>query len=175
MMNCMLRLRGMSEYSVCGVQYAVGSGRCAVSTRRREVLPRADYPRGSDPACKIYRKINPIALFFIKHKYSMMKLYALISFLCFTGALSAQSSGPWMSLFNGKNLEGWTAKISGYEAGNNFADTYRVENGVIKTSYDGYEDNFNNRFGLLFYKTPFSHYRLKLKYRFTGERPKGHH
>lgn len=103
----------------------------------------------------------------------MMKLHFLLFLLCFAGTLSAQSSGRWITLFNGKNLDGWTAKISGYEAGDNFADTYRVENGVIKTAYDGYEDNFNNRFGLLFYEKPFSHYRLKLKYRFTGEQCKG--
>ncbi len=103
----------------------------------------------------------------------LMKLHFLLFLLCFAGTLSAQSTGRWITLFNGKNLDGWTAKISGYEAGDNFANTYRVENGVIKTAYDGYDDNFNNRFGLLFYEKPFSHYRLKLKYRFTGEQCKG--
>ncbi len=94
---------------------------------------------------------------------------ALISVL---GTVSAQKGGRWVSLFNGKNLDGWTAKIRGYDAGDNFANTYRVENGVIKTSYDGY-DKFDNRFGVLFYERPFSYYRLKLKYRFTGEQAAG--
>jgi hypothetical protein len=85
----------------------------------------------------------------------------------------AQSSGKWISLFNGKNLDGWVVKISGYEAGDNFANTYRVKNGAIETGYEGYGDSFNNRFGLLFYKTPFSYYRLKLKYRFFGEQAPG--
>jgi len=35
-------------------------------------------------------------------------------------------------------------------------------------SYDGYE-NFANQFGHVFYKDPFSHYRLRLEYRFIGE------
>src|SRR6185295_2392793 len=64
----------------------------------------------------------------------------------------------WIQLFDGKSLDGWTPKIAGYEIGVNYADTFRVENGVIKVSYDKYDGSFGNRFGHLFYKTPFSHY-----------------
>ena len=46
--------------------------------------------------------------------------------------------GEWISLFNGKDLEGWTPKITGYAAGENYADTFRVEDGVIKVSYAKY-------------------------------------
>ena len=70
-------------------------------------------------------------------------------------------------LFNGKNLEGWTPKIYHHETGDNYANTFRVEDGIIKIRYDGY-DKFNDRFGHLFYKNPYSHYRLKFEYRFTG-------
>ncbi len=102
-----------------------------------------------------------------------MKYIVLIAlFACSTGTLAAQKPGRWVSLFNGKNLDGWVAKIRGYEAGDNFAGTYRVENGVIKAAYEGY-DQFNNRFGVLFYERPFSSYRLKLQYRFTGEQAPG--
>ena len=31
-------------------------------------------------------------------------------------------SGKWISLFNGKDLEGWTPKIKGYDAGENYAE-----------------------------------------------------
>ncbi|MBA6154407.1 3-keto-disaccharide hydrolase [Gelidibacter maritimus] len=79
----------------------------------------------------------------------------------------------WVSLFNGQNLDGWTPKIKGYDFGDNIHDTFRVEDGVIKVSYEGYNDNFNERYGHLFYKTPFSNYRLKMQYRFTGEQIKG--
>lgn len=79
----------------------------------------------------------------------------------------------WISLFNGENIEGWTAKIKGYDLGDNVHNTFRVEDGVIKVSYDDYEeDKFNDRFGHLFYKSPFSNYRLKMQYRFTGEQMK---
>jgi hypothetical protein len=79
----------------------------------------------------------------------------------------------WISLFNGKDLRGWIPKISGYEAGVNHADTFRVEDGVLKVSYDKYEGPFANRFGHLFYETPFSHYVIAVEYRFTGDQAKG--
>ena len=76
--------------------------------------------------------------------------------------------GQWIPLFNGENLDGWTAKIKGYELGENFGNTFRVEKGVLKVAYDQY-DRFNNRFGHLFYKKSFSHYILRVEYRFVGE------
>lgn len=75
----------------------------------------------------------------------------------------------WISLFNGTDLTGWTPKIKGYDLGDNIHNTFRVEDGVIKVSYDGYDGKFNDRFGHLFYKTPFSNYKLKVQYRFTGD------
>jgi len=73
----------------------------------------------------------------------------------------------WMQLFNGRDLDGWIPKIRGYAAGENFADTFRVNGGVLEVSYEGYGD-FAERFGHLFYAMPFSHYRLRLEYRFVG-------
>lgn len=81
-------------------------------------------------------------------------------------------SGKWISLFNGKNLDGWTPKITGYDLGDNYAKTFRVEDGVLKVGYDGYE-KFENKFGHLFYKDKFSHYRLRLEYRFVGDQCTG--
>ncbi len=75
----------------------------------------------------------------------------------------------WISLFNGKDLDGWSPKIKGYDFGDNVHNTFRVEDGVIKVSYDGYDGKFNDAFGHLFYKTPFSNYILRMQYRFTGE------
>jgi hypothetical protein len=79
----------------------------------------------------------------------------------------------WISLFDGKTLDGWTPKIAGYRAGDNFGNTFRVENGAIVVRYDAYEGGFKDRFGHLFYKTPFSHYRLQLEVRFVGEQCPG--
>jgi hypothetical protein len=74
----------------------------------------------------------------------------------------------WVSLFNGKNLDGWQPKIAGYKLGDNFGNTFRVENGILSTRYDQY-DSFNNRFGSLYFTKKFSSYRLKVEYRFTGK------
>lgn len=73
----------------------------------------------------------------------------------------------WVQLFNGKDLEGWTVKIRGHEPGDNFANTFRVEDGTIKVRYDGY-DKFNERFGHLYTTKAYSNYRLRVEYRFTG-------
>jgi hypothetical protein len=70
-------------------------------------------------------------------------------------------------LFNGRDLSGWTPKIRGYDFGDNFANTFRVENGAICVRYDEYS-KFDNRFGHLFYKEPFSNYVVRVEYRFTG-------
>ena len=77
--------------------------------------------------------------------------------------------GEWLSLFDGQSLTGWTPKIAGYQAGENFGNTFRVEDGVIRVAYDAYGDDFADRFGNLIYETPYEHYRLRLEYRFTGE------
>ena len=73
-----------------------------------------------------------------------------------------------MPLFNGRNLDGWTVKINKHDAGVNFGDTFRAEDGVIKVRYDQYGD-FDDQFGHLYYDQPFSHFKLRLEYRFVGE------
>jgi hypothetical protein len=75
----------------------------------------------------------------------------------------------WQKLFNGRDLKDWTPKIVGSPAGVNFGDTFRVENGMISVRYDQYGGKFNERFGHLFYKTQFSHYRIRAEYRFVGQ------
>lgn len=90
------------------------------------------------------------------------------------GAPSAREPNEtrWISLFNGKDLKGWHPKITGYEFDENFGNTFRVEDGLLKVRFDRYE-RFDGRFGHLFYETPFSHYRLRIEYRFVGEQAPG--
>jgi hypothetical protein len=83
-----------------------------------------------------------------------------------------QTPGDWEKIFNGKNLDGWVVKLAHHDTGDNFADTFRVENGVLRVVYDKYPE-FGSRFGHLFYKKPLSHFRLKLEYRFFGEQMQG--
>ena len=84
----------------------------------------------------------------------------------------AAPASDWQALFNGRNLDGWVVKLAHHELGDNYADTFRVENGVIRVMYDKYGE-FGARFGHLFYKQKFSHYVLALEYRFIGEQIKG--
>jgi len=79
----------------------------------------------------------------------------------------------WKQIFNGDNLDGWTMKIVGHELGINFGNTFRVNDGILSVRYDGYGDNFNNRFGGLYYHEKLKNYRLKLDYRFVGETAPG--
>ena len=89
-------------------------------------------------------------------------------------ALSCSSSkktagvGEWISLFNGKDISDWIVKIHHHEVGDNYGNTFRVKDGVIQVRYDQY-DKFNDRFGHLYYKQPFSHYHLSMEYRFVGQ------
>jgi len=81
---------------------------------------------------------------------------------------------PWRQLFNGRDLDGWTPKIRGERLGDNYGDTFRVEDGVLKVIYDpAAYPTFGEKFGHLFYEEPFSRYRLRLEYRFTGEQCAG--
>ena len=104
------------------------------------------------------------------------RLSAAFAFLPLGGSSALGEDPPasdgWISLFNGKDLDGWIPKIRGYEAGDNFGNTFRVENGVLKVAYDQYS-KFDGKFGHLFYKTPFSHYKLHVEYRFVGEQCPG--
>ena len=78
----------------------------------------------------------------------------------------------WIQLFNGRNLDGWSPKIKGYPLGENYADTFRVVEGVLQASYDKYS-RFDDKFGHLFYTRKFSHYILAAEYRFVGAQVAG--
>jgi hypothetical protein len=91
---------------------------------------------------------------------------------CCAATADDQPAGEWRPLFNGKNLDGWTPKIAGYALGENFGNTFRVENGILKVAYDRY-GKFDGKFGHLFYKDRFSHYVLRAEYRFVGDQCPG--
>ena len=85
----------------------------------------------------------------------------------------ARAAEPvWTPIFNGKDLTGWTPKIRGCKLGENFNNTFRVVDGVLKVDYSDYKE-WDRRFGHLFYAKKYGNYRLRLEYRFTGEQLKG--
>jgi hypothetical protein len=91
---------------------------------------------------------------------------------CAGDSPALEGSDDWIALFNGRTLEGWTPKITGSELGEDPLGTFRVEDGLLTVGYEGYDD-FRGRFGHLFYAEPFSHYRLRIEYRFVGEQIAG--
>jgi hypothetical protein len=80
----------------------------------------------------------------------------------------SQPEKKWIQLFNGENLDNWNIKLKGHSLNDDPYKTFRVTNGVIQVSYDNYE-SFNATYGHIFYKEPFSSYKLRLQYRFIGE------
>lgn len=101
-------------------------------------------------------------------------LWYVVAAICLTSIMPTCSEKPqseesaWISLFNGANLDGWTPKFAGHELGDNYLNTFRVEDSLLKVVYNDYE-KFDNKFGHLFYKDKFSHYKLRCEYRFVGE------
>ncbi len=94
------------------------------------------------------------------------------------GTLHAQSTdspqGEWIQLFNGKDLDGWTPKIRYHDLGENYGNTFRVNDGMIQVRYEPEAyPKYEERFGHLFYKTPYSNYRLRVECRFVGEQCPG--
>jgi hypothetical protein len=92
----------------------------------------------------------------------------LLSLLLATQAVpAADAEQGFVPLFNGKDLDGWTPKIAKHPAGENYLDTFRVEDGILKVSYDKY-GKFDGQFGHLYSNQAYSNYILRLDYRIGG-------
>ena len=112
----------------------------------------------------------------MQKKPSSTSGYRILLLLAFSFFLGIQSSygqnkaskKDWVPLFNGKDINDWFVKIQHHETGENYGNTFRVEDGIIKVRYDQY-DKFNEQFGHLYFKQPFSYYHLKFEYRLVGE------
>ncbi len=106
--------------------------------------------------------------------FTLLVASAVVSDAVVPGVVGAEepTADQWTPLFNGKDLTGWLPKITGYELNDNFGETFRVEDGLLKVVYDKY-DKFDRRFGHLIYQQPFSDYVLRVEYRFVGEQVPG--
>lgn len=108
-----------------------------------------------------------------------MKKIIFVVFLCIAGlgfsfihANDFIKKPKWQTLFNGKNIDDWIIKIRTHELNENFANTFRVEDGLMKVRYDEY-DQFDQQYGHIFFEKPFSNYLLQVEYRFVGEQANG--
>ena len=106
----------------------------------------------------------------------IMKTFLLVLLIALAAfsqdAATKADKKDWIQLFNGRDLDGWTVKIAKHKVGDNYGNTFRVENGLLKISYDHY-DTLDGQFGHLFYKQKFSYYLIAVEYRFVGEQVKG--
>jgi Domain of Unknown Function (DUF1080) len=107
--------------------------------------------------------ISLLAVWFVMHSRSLASEQAKTN----------PDEKEWIQLFNGKDIKDWDIKIAGHDLNDNYGNTFRVENGVLKVSYDKY-DKFDNKFGHIFHRRKLSHYIAAVEYRFTGEQaPEG--
>lgn len=108
----------------------------------------------------------------------MKPIYLLLLLLFTACSCNRQSekkeaqTQEWIQLFNGRDLDDWTIKMAKHPLGENFNNTFRVENGMLVVRYDQYE-SFDGEYGHIFYKTPYSSYKLRVEYRCVGEQVKG--
>ena len=130
-----------------------------------------------------FRTLNKLKLKSVSESISYMQQPALrltsrilvllsVPFI-FGGCSVYKADQPkWEQLFNNKNLDGWQVKIRNHNLNDNFQNTFRVSNGHLQVRYDGYQ-NFDEQFGHLFYKKPYSYYLIGVEYRFVGDQVKG--
>jgi hypothetical protein len=109
-------------------------------------------------------------------KRSLVVVLSMLVVIGLVGSCSGGKVDPdeenWVQLFNGKDLTGWDFKITNHALNENYNNTVRVEDGVLKAAYDEYE-NFDGEFTHIFYEEKFSYYKLRVEYRFTGEQVTG--
>ncbi len=97
---------------------------------------------------------------------------ALFICACSSNNVSQPETGRYENftpLFNQQDLDDWIVKIHKHGVGEDPYNTFKVEEGMIRVNYDGYQGDFDQRFSHLFYKLPFSNFHLKMEYRFVGE------
>jgi hypothetical protein len=97
----------------------------------------------------------------------------LLIFIGFINVMAQKNTNKeeWIQLFNGKDMEDWDIKIGGYNVNENFGNTFDVEDGILKIAQN--KKLGNKIIGHLYYKQPFSYYKIRFEYRFTGNQLEG--
>lgn len=108
---------------------------------------------------------------YISHALTLLVLFSTVV-SCGTKPAAESTDPEWVQLFNGKDMDDWTIKIAKHDLGENFANTFRVDDGMLQVRYDGYGD-FDQQYGHIYFDKPFSHYVLLVEYRFVGEQADG--
>ena len=102
----------------------------------------------------------------------------LIKFSCFfiliysCNKISDSNIENWEIIFNGKDLKDWKIKFANQNLNVNYKNTFQIRDSILKVVYDNY-DSFDNNYAQIYYKKPYSYYKLKFEYRFTGNQTIG--
>lgn len=107
----------------------------------------------------------------LAQKTFLYGLSLLLLFACTTQRPGSTQKG-WQTLFNGRDLSGWTVKIKDHALNENYAGTFSVQNGMLQVQYSRY-DSFNRQYGHIYFNQPFSAYLLEIEYRFVGDQATG--
>ncbi|MCM4162734.1 MULTISPECIES: DUF1080 domain-containing protein [unclassified Arenibacter] len=107
-----------------------------------------------------------------KYNKNLFIIFLIIGIGLSSSECGAQKNMKWKRLFNGKDLNDWQLKIRYHKLNDNFGNTFQVKDGNIQVRYDDYT-KFDEQFGHLFYKEPFSSYLIGVEYRFVGDQVKG--
>lgn len=83
-----------------------------------------------------------------------------------TAPTDTPSGSEWTQLFNGEDLDDWTPGFEGLPAGETYNNTFRIEDGILRVAYDEYGGNFEGTEGHLYYDGTFSHFAVRVEYRF---------
>jgi len=105
----------------------------------------------------------------------MLKLIKFSCFLilvCSCNKTSDPNIENWEVIFNGKDLKDWKIKFANQNLNVNYKNTFQIRDSVLKVVYDNY-DSFDNNYAQIYYKKPYSYYKLKFEYRFTGNQTRG--
>lgn len=102
---------------------------------------------------------------------SILRSLIVAALLCGStvNAGAAEKARESEVLFNGENLEGWTVFIENQPAGSDLNQIFQVIDGVIHV-YRSAPAGSEQPFGYIATKRVYSHYRLKLEYRWAEKK-----
>lgn len=99
-------------------------------------------------------------------------LVLLLFLISCTGQNKEKSEENWIPLFNGADLNDWIIKINHRDLNDNYNNTFIVRDNMLVVNYAEY-DSIDDDFGHIYFNKPFSNYKLRVEYRFTGEQVPG--
>jgi hypothetical protein len=109
------------------------------------------------------------SLFSLRHRFAFSLITAALLGGATVVAAAAEKAQEPVVLFNGRNLDGWSVFIEKQPAGSDPDHIFQVIDGVIHV-YRSAPAGSAQPFGYIATKKVYSHYRLKLEYRWAEKK-----